>query len=87
MKNVIKNQKLNFSSAKREYRDENVFLKGDRALSKLITLILISNKKEFNHFFKSRSSDIVLLKLGNLNQNAMRCEARNTEREARDENE
>ena len=30
------------SSAKREYRDENVFLK---ALSKLITL-LISNKKE-----------------------------------------
>ena len=39
------------SSAKREYRDENVFLKGDRALSKLITR-LISNKKEFNHFFK-----------------------------------
>ena len=36
------------TSAKREYRDENVFLKGDRALSKLITL-LISNKKEFNH--------------------------------------
>ena len=33
------------SSAKREYRDENVFLKGNRALSKLITL-LISNKKE-----------------------------------------
>ena len=59
------------SSAKREYRDENVFLKGDRALSKLITL-LISNEKEFNHFFKSRSSDIVLLKLGNLHQNAKR---------------
>ena len=73
------------SSAKREYRDENVFLKGDRALSKLITL-LISNKKEFNHFFKSRSSDIVLLKLGNLHQNAKRDKARNTEREARDEN-
>ena len=73
------------SSAKREYRDENVFLKGDRALSKLITL-LISNKKEFNHFFKSRNSDIVLLKLGNLHQNAKRYEARNTEREARDEN-
>ena len=52
VKNVIKNQKFNFSrelkflknyrnvnvksSAKREYRDENVFLKGDRALSKLI---------------------------------------------------
>ena len=36
-------------SAKREYRDENVFLKVDRALSKLITLF-ISNKKEFNHF-------------------------------------
>ena len=40
------------SSAKREYRDENVFLKGNRALSKLITL-LISNKKEFDRFFKS----------------------------------
>ena len=63
VKNMIKNQKLNFSSAKREYRDENVFLKGDTALSKLITL-LISNKKEFNHFFKSRSFDIVLLKVG-----------------------
>ena len=70
------------SSAKREHRDENVFLNGDRALSKLITL-LISNKKEFNHFFKSRSSDIVLLKLGNLHQNAKRYEACNTEREAR----
>ena len=70
------------SSAKREYRHENVFLKGDRALSKLITL-LISNKKEFDHFFESRSSDSVLLKLGNLHQNAKRCEARNTEREAR----
>ena len=32
------------SSVKREYCDENVFLKVDRALSKLITL-LISNKK------------------------------------------
>ena len=73
------------SSAKREYRDENVFLKGDRALSKLITL-LISNKKEFNNFFKSRSFDIVLLKLGNLHQNIKRYEARNTEREAHDEN-
>ena len=69
------------SSPKREYRDENVFLKGDRALSKLITL-LIWNKKEFNHFFKSRSSDIVLLKLGNLHQNAKLYEARNTECEA-----
>ena len=67
------------SSAKREYRDENVFLKGDRALSKLITL-LISNKKEFNHFFKSRSSVIVLLKLGNLSHNAKRYVARKTER-------
>ena len=36
-----------------------------------------------NHFFKSRSSDIVLLKLGNLNQNAKRYEAGNPEREAR----
>ena len=70
------------SSAKREYRDENVFLKGVRALSKLITL-LITNKKEFNHFFKSRSPDIVLLKVGNLHQNAKRYEARNTERVAR----
>ena len=73
------------SSAKREYRDENVFLKGDRALSKLITLLNL-NKKEFNHFFKSRSSDIAVLKLGNLHQNVKRYEARNTEREARDEN-
>ena len=31
---------LNKSSAKREYRDEKVFLKGDRALSKLITLLI-----------------------------------------------
>ena len=37
-------------------------LKGDRALSKLI-ILLILNKKEFNHFFKSRSSDIVLLNI------------------------
>ena len=70
------------SSAKREYRDENVLLKGDRALSKLTTL-LISNKKELKHFFKSRSSNIVLLKLGNLHQNAKCYETRNTEREAR----
>ena len=53
-----------------------------RSLSKLITL-LISNKKELNHFFKSRSSDIVLLILGNLHQNAKRYEARNIERKAR----
>ena len=33
------------SSAKREYRDENVFLKGDRALSKLITLLISNIKK------------------------------------------
>ena len=32
------------SSAKREYRDENVFLKGDRVLSKLITLIILKKK-------------------------------------------
>ena len=73
------------SSAKREYRDKNVFLKGYKALNKLITL-LISNKKEFNQFFKSRSSDIVLLKLGNLHQNAKRYEARNAKRETRNEN-
>ena len=65
------------SSAKREYRDENVFLKGDRALSKLITLLIL-NKKESDHFFKSRSFDVVLLKLGNLHPNAKRNEARNT---------
>ena len=63
------------SSAKRDYRDENVFLKGDRAISKLITL-LISKKKEFNHFFKNGNSYIVLLKLGNLHQNAKLYEAR-----------
>ena len=41
-------------SAQREYRDENVcLLKGDRALSKLITLLIL-NKKEFNHFFLIR---------------------------------
>ena len=57
------------SSAKREYGDENVFIKGDRAVSKLIALLTL-NKKEFNHFFKSRTSDIVLLKLGNLHQDA-----------------
>ena len=44
---------------------------------------LISNNEEFKHFFKSRSSDIVLLILGNLNQNAKCYKARNTEREAR----
>ena len=53
-----------------------VFLKGDRAF-------LISNKKGFNHFFRSTSSDIVLLRLGNLIQNAKRYETRNTELEAR----
>ena len=60
------------SSAKREYRDENVFLKGDRASSKLITL-LISNKKEFNHFLKSRSSTIVLLKENSLERSELRA--------------
>ena len=50
-----------------------------RIVMRLITL-LISNKKEFNHFFKSRSSDIVLLKLSNLQQNTKRYEARNTKR-------
>ena len=58
-----------------KFRDENVFLKIHRALSKLITL-LISNKRELNHFFTSRSSDIVLLKPGNLHQNTKRYEAR-----------
>ena len=77
----LKNYRIVYgkSSAKREYRDENVSLKGDRAWSKLI-ILLISNKKEFNHFFKSRS-DIVLLKLGNLHPNAKRSETRNTERD------
>ena len=53
-----------------------------KKIYKLITLLNL-NKKEFNHFFKSKSSDIVLLKLGNLHQNAKRYEARNTERKAR----
>ena len=70
------------SSAKCEYRHENVFLRGDRALSNLMTL-LISNKTEFNYFFKTGSSDIVLLKVGNVHQNPKRYVARNTEREAR----
>ena len=68
------------SSAKREYRDENVFLKVDKVISKLITLLIL-NKKDFNHFFKSRCFHIVLLKLGNLHQNAKRYEVHNTERE------
>ena len=72
------------SSAKREYRDENVFLKGGRALRKLITLLIL-NKKEINHFFKSRSSDIVLVKLGNLHQNAKRYEGRATLSAKRDD--
>ena len=48
---VLKNYRNVYgkSSAKCEYGDENVFLKVDRALSKLITL-LISNKEEFNKF-------------------------------------
>ena len=50
---------------------------------RMCSLRAIANKKEFNHFFKSRSSDIVLLKVGNLHQNAKRYEARNTERVAR----
>ena len=62
IKNAINSREFKFfknyrneygkSSAKREYRDENVLFNVDRAVSKLITL-LISNKKEFNHFFKS----------------------------------
>ena len=60
-----------------ENRDENVSLEVDRALSKLITFLIL-NKKEFNHFFKNRSSHIVLLKVNNLHQKAKRYEARNT---------
>ena len=42
----LKNHKSIYikSSAKREYRDENVFLKDDRALSKLITLLSLNKK-------------------------------------------
>ena len=36
------------SSAKRECRVENVFFKGDRALSKLMTLILASEARDEN---------------------------------------
>ena len=32
------------SGAKSQYHDENVFLKGDRALSKLITLLILKKK-------------------------------------------
>ena len=53
LKNYICRNVYRKSSAKREYRDEG-------ALTKLITL-LISNKKEFNHFFKNRSSHICIL--------------------------
>ena len=85
IRNIIRRKNVNECKRKieREARVswQNVILKGDRALSKLITLLIL-NKKEFNHFFKSRSSDIVLLKLGNLSQNDKRYEARNTEREA-----
>ena len=78
MKNVIKNQKFNFHMSQLcDIRNQNGNVKW-----KLITL-LISNQKEFNHFFKSTSSDIVLQKLTNLHQNFKCCEARNTEREAR----
>ena len=51
------------SSAKREYRGENVFFKVDRALSKLITF-LISNKKNSTISLKVEVLIIVLLKLG-----------------------
>ena len=71
---MLRNKIIRFKKIYKFYFDHFLFLKGDRALSKLINL-LISNKKEFNHFFKSRSSDIVLLKLGNLHQNAKRYEA------------
>ena len=43
-------------------------------------------KVDFREIKCGRISDIVLLKLGNLHQNAKRYEARNTERKARDEN-
>ena len=51
-------------------------------MCKLITLLIL-DKKEFNHFFKSWSSDIVLIKQGNLHQNAKHYQAYNTERSAR----
>ena len=43
------------SSAKREYRDENVFLKGDIALSKLITLLIhiCRSAKRDDHIYRS----------------------------------
>ena len=48
------------SSAKREYRDENVFLKGDRALSKLITLLIVDtcqSAKRYDHIYLSVKRD------------------------------
>ena len=53
---LLQNQKFNFSDK----------------LCDIQKKCLISNKKEFNHFFKSRSSDIVLLKLGNLHRDQMK---------------
>ena len=47
------------SSAKREHRLENLFLKVDRALSKLVTPLIL-NKKEFSHFFKSIIKVLIL---------------------------
>ena len=47
------------SSAKREYRDENVFLKGDRALSKLITLVASQQLKLYKNLFYSKFLSIV----------------------------
>ena len=80
--NSIKNQKFNFLA--KLYGVGKILQIKVYVFKMLYTLItlLISNKKEFNHFFNSRSSDIVLLKLGNLHQNVKRYEARNTEREA-----
>ena len=83
VKNIIKNQKFNFSDKLRHTK---------KMLKNKIVCFKKIYKSYFDHSligiicFKSRSSDIVLLKLGNLHENAKRYEARNTEREARDEN-
>ena len=82
MKNFIKNQKLNFSDKLCDIQKKCWGTKLS-VLKRSTNFILTIFWKEFNHFFKSRSSDIVLLKVGNLHQNAKRYERRNTERVAR----
>ena len=60
------------SRAKRECHDETVFLKADRAFSKLNILF----------YLKSKTNSVTLIKLQEINLNV--CKEYKTEREARD---